>query len=306
MAQNTPMRLGHFDMNLFVVLDALLDLKSVTKASERLCIGASATSSALGRLREHFKDDLLVQIGRRMELTPLADALREPVRDILLRSQSTLTSKDVFDPATAQRRFVFNASDYSATVFLAPLLHHLSRVAPGLSLDIVELGNNNLAKLERGEVDIALYPERNASPDYPAEILFEEDYVCVVWEGSRYAGPSMAFADYVAGKHISVRMGEQRVPSFEEWFLSAHGIKREVVAISSTFNAQPLMIQGTDYIATMHKRLAQIYARLLPLRLLTPDFKTPGLRLVMQWNHYNSRDAGHRWLREQLKTIRPV
>lgn len=300
------MRLGHFDMNLFVVLDALLDLKSVTKASERLCIGASATSSALGRLREHFKDDLLVQIGRRMELTPLAESLREPVRDILLRSQSTLTSKAAFEPATAQRHFVFNASDYSATVFLAPLLQRLSRVAPGISLDIIELGNNNLAKLERGEVDIAIYPERNASANYPAETLFEEDYVCVAWEKSRHTGPRISFNDYVAAKHISVRMGEQRIPSFEEWFLSAHGIKRQIVATSSTFNAQPMMILGTEYIATMHRRLAQIYARLLPLRLLTPEFETPGLCLVMQWNHFNNSDAGHRWLREQLKTIQPV
>ena len=30
------MRLGHFDLNLFIALDALLETKSVTKASERL------------------------------------------------------------------------------------------------------------------------------------------------------------------------------------------------------------------------------------------------------------------------------
>lgn len=300
------MRLGHFDMNLFVVLDALLDLKSVTKASERLCIGASATSSALGRLREHFHDDLLVQIGRRMELTPLAESLREPVRDILLRSQSTLISKDSFDPAAAQRHFVFNASDYSATVFLAPLVRHLSHVAPGISLDIVGLGNNNLAKLERGEVDIAIYPESNASLNHPASFLFEDDYVCTVWADSHHSGTRINFENYLSAKHIVVRTGEQRIPSFEEWFLKAHGINRQVAATSSNFTAQPLIVIGTNYIATMHRRLAQLYAGILPLRLLEPEFVTPKLRIVMQWNHYNNSDAGHRWLREQLKNIQPV
>lgn len=300
------MRFGHFDMNLFVVLDALLDLKSVTKASERLCVGASATSSSLGRLREHFQDDLLVQIGRRMELTPLAESLREPVRDILLRSQSTLVSKAGFDPQTAQRHFVFNASDYSTTVFLAPLLQHLSHVAPGISVDIIDLGNNNLAKLERGEVDLALYPERNASPNHPSEVLFEEDYVCVVWNESRHQGSKISFEDYMSASHVSVRMGEQRIPAFEEWFLSAHGIKRRVAVVSSNFSTQPLMIMCTDYIATMHRRLAHVYARVLPLRLLEPEFETPVFRLVMQWNHFNNNDGGHRWLREQLKTIKPV
>lgn len=60
------MRLGHFDMNLLVALDARLDTCSVTRASERLHIDASATSSALGRLREYFGDELLMQVGRRM------------------------------------------------------------------------------------------------------------------------------------------------------------------------------------------------------------------------------------------------
>ena len=72
------MRLGHFDMNLLVALDALLDTRSVTRASERLHIGASATSSALGRLREYFGDPLLMQVGRRMELNRSAGALRSP------------------------------------------------------------------------------------------------------------------------------------------------------------------------------------------------------------------------------------
>lgn len=300
------MRLGHFDMNLFVVLDALLDLKSVTKASERLCIGASATSSALGRLREHFQDDLLVQIGRRMELTPLAETLRGPVREILLRSQATIISKDSFEPTNAQRHFIFNASDYSTIVFLAPLIQRLSHQAPGISIDIVELGNDNLAKLERGEVDIAIYPENNASPNHPSEILFEDDYVCVVWNESCFKGPSINFNDYLAAKHVTVRVGEQRIPSFEEWFLTAHGIKRQVAATSSIFSTQPLLIIGTNYIATMHRRLAQIYAHVLPLRLLKPEFATPKLRIVMQWNYHNGSDAGHRWLREQLKMVQPT
>src|SRR4029453_9101282 len=103
--EDTPMRLGHFDLNLFIALDALLETKSVTKASERLHLGASATSSALGRLREMFGDELLVQVGRRLELTPLAESLREPVRDILLRSQAALSIKTGFDPASEERCF---------------------------------------------------------------------------------------------------------------------------------------------------------------------------------------------------------
>jgi DNA-binding transcriptional LysR family regulator len=44
----------------------------------------------LARLRHYFRDELLVQAGRQMMLTPVAEGLVEPVRDILLRVRGTL------------------------------------------------------------------------------------------------------------------------------------------------------------------------------------------------------------------------
>lgn len=297
------MRLGHFDLNLFVTLDALLETRSITRASERLHIGASATSSALGRLREHFGDELLVQVGRRMNLTPLAISLREPVRDLILRSQATLAAKIEFDPQIAQRRFVFNASDYATTVLLTPLAQRLEQEAPNISIDVIELGDKNLQRLERGEVDLAIYPERNASDTYLRDDLMTETYTCVVWTGNPLQADNFTFEDYMSARHVAAQFGDQRVASFESWFLSTHGVARQVVVTASTFNALPFLVVGTQRIATVHSRLARMYARMLPLRLLPPPFDIPPLRLVMQWNHHNDRDPAHTWLRGLLKTV---
>lgn len=295
------MRLGHFDLNLFVTLDTLLETCSITRTGEQLNIGASAISSALGRLREHFDDELLTQVGRRMELTPLAQSLREPVRDIILRARATLAAKSDFDPGRELRRFVFNASDYATTVLLTPLAQRLESEAPGISIDVVGLGDSNLQRLERGEVDIAIYPARNASAAHPQEELLNEGYTCVVWTG--YSRDAISFDDYMAARHVATQFGDQRVPTFESWFLSTHGVARNVVVTASTFNALPLLVVGTQRIATMHMRLARMYARLLPVRLLPVPFDIPPLNLVMQWNRHNDQDAAHTWLRQQLKAI---
>jgi LysR family transcriptional regulator, nod-box dependent transcriptional activator len=294
------MRLGHFDLNLFVTLDALLDTCSISRASERLHIGASATSSALGRLREHFGDELLVQVGRRMELTPLAHSLREPVRDILLRSGATLATRQHFEPLTAQRRFVFNASDYATTVLLSPLAQMLESCAPGISLDIVGLGDSSVERLERGDVDFAIYPERNASEAHPREALLDETYSCVVWTGHHLPAGGLSFEHYMAGRHVAAQFGNQRIATFESWFMETHGVARKVVVTASSFNALPSLVVGTQRIATVHTRLAQMYARLLPLRVLPAPFDIPTLKLVMQWNRHSNHDASHMWLREQL------
>ena len=297
------MRLGHFDLNLFVTLDALLETRSITQASQRLHIGASATSSALGRLREHFEDELLVQVGRRMELTPLAVSLQTPVRDLILRSQATLASKAAFDPSCEKRHFIFNASDYATSVLLEPLSRALEREAPGITIDVVGLSDRNLQRLERGDVDFAIYPERNASDAHPREDLLTETHCCAVWTGHESIGDTLSFEDYMAARHVAAHFGEKRIASFESWFLSAHGVARQVVLTASTFNELPFLLIGTQRIATLHSRLAQRYAKILPVRVLPLPFEMPPLKLVVQWNRHNERDAAHSWLRRRLQQV---
>ncbi len=107
----------------------------------------------------------------------------------------------------------------------------------------------------------------------------------------------------MAARHVAAQFGDQRVATFESWFFAAHGVARNVVVTASSFNALPLLVVGTQRIATMHTRLAQMYGRMLPVRLLKPPFDIPPLRLVMQWNRHNDRDAAHAWLRERLKAV---
>ena len=64
------------DLNLLVALDALLSEASVSAAGRKLHLSQSAMSGALARLREHFRDPLLVQVGRRMQPTPHARRAR--------------------------------------------------------------------------------------------------------------------------------------------------------------------------------------------------------------------------------------
>jgi DNA-binding transcriptional LysR family regulator len=81
------MRFHDFDLNLLVYLDALLTEVSVSRAADRVNITQPTMSVALARLREHFKDELLVAVGKRMILTPLAESLVTPVRNILVQVQ---------------------------------------------------------------------------------------------------------------------------------------------------------------------------------------------------------------------------
>lgn len=120
------MRFNHLDLNLLVALDVLLEEQNITRAAERLHMTQSATSGVLGRLRLYFEDELLAQVGRKMQPTPYARELAAPVREILLTIQSSITAKPVFDPATSKRHFRLITSDYLISVLFARVIQKIS------------------------------------------------------------------------------------------------------------------------------------------------------------------------------------
>ncbi|TKC86865.1 LysR family transcriptional regulator [Trinickia terrae] len=295
------MRLGHFDMNLLVALDALLDTRSVTRASERLHIGASATSSALGRLREYFGDELLMQVGRRMELTPLGRSLAQPVREILLTVQSTVVARLEFDPGEARRNFVIRASDYLTTVLLVDVVQRLQREAPGITLHIANMTDDVPGQLERGEVDFVIYPSASMNPAHPSQALFEDTFSCVVWSGNERVGETISLEQYLELGHVAASFGDSRSSSFETMMMTNLGVTRRVEVTTTNFNTLPQLVIGTTRVATVHTRLARIYSHYLPLRMLPLPMNLPPLIEVMQWHVINNGDPAHTWLRSVLQ-----
>jgi LysR family transcriptional regulator, nod-box dependent transcriptional activator len=180
------MDFGGLDLNLLVALDALFAEKSVSRAGERLHLSQSATSGALARLRDAFHDPLLVQVGRKMMLTPLAERLVEPVREFLLQAETIVNGSPAFDPTTSIRKFRVQMSDYVQTVVMTEVLPRLQSLAPGISLELMWNIEGISELLERGEIDLAVTPTSYLSSGNPSEPLFEDDFTCLLWsENSR-------------------------------------------------------------------------------------------------------------------------
>lgn len=177
------MRYQHLDLNLLVALDVLLDEQNITRAAGRLHMTQSATSGVLNRLRTYFEDDLLTQVGRKMRPTPLAEELREPVRDVLMKIQTSIARRPVDEPATSKRHFRIMASDYVINVMLKDALQTVHLQAPNMTFEFFSPDAQSTGMLNRGELDIIVAPERFMAADHPAEALFDEEFVCLAWAG---------------------------------------------------------------------------------------------------------------------------
>jgi LysR family transcriptional regulator, nod-box dependent transcriptional activator len=295
------MRFNRLDLNLLVALDALLTECSITKAAGRMNLSPSATSNALARLREYFDDELLVQVGRRMEPTPRAQVLLEAVRDVLVRVDSTIAIQPAFDPPTSDRVFRIFVSDYTQMVFVPHVLALASEQRCSARFDFLPQVSNPGRSLERGEADLLIIPRNFISTDHPEELLYTDEFVCVVWRDGALARGDLSFERYVAASHVVMQPQGTLGESFENWFVKRYGVTRRVAVTSYCFSTLPAMVVGTDYIATVHTRLARQLQAAWPIVLRTPPVPITAMEQGLQWHKYRTQDPGLVWLRGLLK-----
>ena len=298
------MNLRQLDLNLLVALDALLTERNITEAGRRLSVTQSAMSGSLARLREYFGDEILVQIGRRMVLTPLAESLAEPIRDILIKVKAAVTQRPGFDPARSTRRFSLMMSDYASTVLMNDVLRRAAQIAPGVEFEI--LANDvpaPLEVLERADVDLLLMPRDFLSSEHPQEVLFTDSYACILWKDNTQVGNALSREEYLRLGHVSVQFNRGRSPVIDEWFLSRLGVSRRLEVLTMNFNSIPQLLVGTDRIATVHRRLAEFYCRYLPLRVVDCPYELPAITEAVQWHKYFTDDPGLAWLRALLQEV---
>ena len=291
------MNLAGADLNLLVALRALLQERNVTRAAQLVGLSQPAMSNALARLRRQFGDELLVREGRGLALTPVARELQHAVEPALGMVERALRIQATFDPATAVQYFRVAASDYGMTL-VAERLRDLRRVAPGVTVDLVQIDHGFVRDSEAvmRRVDLVIAP-RAFLNGYPNEPLSSEPWVAVVdaddpaaelAEGD-LAGRSLVglFHDLGSGAHI-------------ERLLTVRGITATGAVNAEAFSAVPALVEGTDRIGFLPAGLARRFERGYRIRVLEAPFLGEPLVECLYWHRSAQRDPAHQWLRELL------
>ena len=93
------------------------------------------------------------------------------------------------------------------------------------------------------------------------------------------------------------RVVEDIVRTYEQW----QDRVREFEVVTTGFTLLPQLILGTTRIATIQRRLAEFYARQMPLKIVRVPKPLPRLEEAMQWHAFRNADPGLLWLRRTLK-----
>lgn len=290
------MNLVQFDLNLLVALDALLRERNVTRAGQRVGLSQPAMSGTLARLREVFHDELLVRVGRNLELTPLAQELCEPLRQCIERIEDMMDHRRPFAPARENRSFTVAASDYAAFMLLPLLLDRLSREAPGVAVKFTQLDARSPELLASDRIDFVVMPSE-IETNNPGELLFIDRWVCVAWSKHPELADQLSAEKFCALPHIGYELPENDGHSVADVHLSHLQIRRRVAATTESFLIAPFLLRGTKLITVTHNRLAERVRDAADIRIYDPPYPMPDIHESIYWSPRHGSTPSHRWLR---------
>ena len=305
------MRLESIDLNLLVVLDALLEERNVTHAGQRVGLSQPATSNALRRLRRMFDDPLLIRRGNAMVLSGRASELHRQLRPALATLGVALEQPGGFDPATASGTIRIGTTD-SVMITLAPaLLRHLATVAPGVVVEFQPIGGLDGPKRLRDDlVDLLIGLYRRLSPQLRRCPLFTDEVACIVRRGhpALRDAPSthdaLPLETYLRHDHLRVAPAPDQPGSVADALLRL-GRTRRVVCQVPNFLAAPFIVAESDLIATFSRSVAEHFARILGLGLAVRGIPLdlPRQEFDLVWHPRGDDDEFRRWFRGELLAV---
>ena len=294
-----------FNLNLLPILDALLECRSVTRAGERFNLTQPATSAALAKLREAFGDDLLVAVGREMRLTPKAERIREPVRQLLELLETTFKSTDL-DPAAWRGEFILATADYIAVLLLPLLIDKTNKMTPHLTLRVTNITRNSVANLRSGEIDMIISPpEIVGDGALMSRRLFSDRFV--VLHAKDRPPRDGTLAEYMRHDHIATVIDSPHIGGSPRSFFSQEldtlRSTQHNLAVVPYYSLLPLLVAGSSRAALVQERLAKIFEKILPVGYTDPPLAIPPLELHMFWSPEFNGDPRHTWIRNTIYEV---
>ncbi len=294
------------DLNLLIVLDALLEERNLTRAGERVGMTQPAVSGALTRLRELFDDPLLEREGRGFLLTPRAESLIPAVAECMASVHRTFDILPTFEPATSTRTFLVSASDYVLAEITSPLLSLLEAEAPhtrvafdGLPVEAV------VSPVDLLRRDITIAGTGRGVPGKRVS-LFSDRFVCLVAADnpalddgmlSLEALKRMRYVRSVFGSHVSTHVDDM---------LGAAGIVPRTALTVQGFMSVPFAVAGTSWAGWVPERTANRYAATLGLVIARTPIAPSVLIEAAHWHPSKSDDLALQWLVQKLREASEV
>jgi LysR family nod box-dependent transcriptional activator len=293
--------LKRIDLNLLVVLDAVLNEMNLTRAGEVVGMSQPAVSGALSRLRLQFDDELLERKGRKYQLTPVAESLKPSVAEAMLEIRRTFDLLPTFDPQTSTRTFYIGATDYFLSQITSPLLNLLKDEAPGVDIKFSTLPHDPaMAEIDLLRRDVLVASPQLGLPG-KKQALFSDSLVAIARKGHPAVKKGKLTVEQIKKQpRVQLKLGGNQ-NQVDKLFAELKFDPSTVVATVTEISLVPLLVSETDNIGFVQERFALRLKETLGLQILETDLPRMTLIESVHFHPTKSNDPAIIWLVKMLR-----
>jgi DNA-binding transcriptional LysR family regulator len=307
------------DLNLLRVFDAIMEERSVLRASQKVFLSQSAVSHSLGRLREMLDDELFIRTTAGMQPTARALAMAPLVR-AALKSLEAAIELPKFDSRTSTRKFTIAANDFTTMVVAPRLLQILSVEAPLVDIAIKPVTRIDLAEqIDLGRIDAAIGTFSAMPQRFNSRFLFEYDDVLVTHASQKlgtittaafsrlsivvvsFGGEQEGAIDgFISERGLARRSEMYDRAAFERALSASESAPRIAVSLPH-FLALPALLDGSGLAAIVPRPLANSFARTHAITIYELPYPTTRLEVRSLWHERHEGDASQDWLHDVMR-----
>lgn len=293
------MQLKQFDLNLFVIFDAIYSQNNLTRAGEVLHLAQPTVSNALSRMRSVYGDPLFVRSGKGVVPTPLARRMIGPVRKSLELMQATLHDELGFVPEDSSQTLRVSLNEIAAVSLMPRLLDRLAAQAPGVDVHTHQLSRQEIpAALASGQLDFAIDIPQVRERSLCDQRIGGGDSVCALRRGHPWHRRKLTLSDFLTMQHIVVS-SRPKGSSFVE--LALQKIGERIIPKARMQNYLPAFrtLEKGDYVLVAPRAIAdQFDVVIKPLPIEQEKIES-----WLFWHRNADEDPINKWFRSVLTDL---
>ncbi|MGB2101545.1 MAG: LysR family transcriptional regulator [Gammaproteobacteria bacterium] len=291
------MKISSFDLNLFVILNAIYTEGSLTKAAEVVGITQPAVSNALSRLREKFDDDLFVRTGTGMVPTQKTENIISDIQSALSLMQQSVNQPNSFDPAITERNFKLSLGDITEGRVLPYMMKEIYKNAPNISV-----GSYNYRRIDQvhalatNNLDFVVDPVIPDSDEINSYKVFQDYFVVIHREGHPIQKIKNLTVDHLLSQKFINVSNRRKGLHMVDLELEKTGHRRDIALRCQHFLIAPEIIRETDaVIMATHS-----FAKSNDLPFVEIPQELPPMEYFLSWHKNDEGDGGHEWMKDLI------
>jgi DNA-binding transcriptional LysR family regulator len=300
------MNLSGINLNLLVVLNSLLCEKSVSLAARKLKMTQPAVSHMLKQLRILFDDDLLVRgPSNQMILTKSAKELIIPVSEAIKKFDDIFVKQKSFDSEVSTADFKIGMSDYASLLYMEEMSKAIESEAKNISITVNHLNNlHEYDEFDSKNLDLAIGFYSVDTKSIISEQLFSADLVCIGAKNHPvFTKEKLSINSFFEYPYLNVSFRSDCQKAFSRAIYEITDKKLKISITIPHLLVALNIIQKTNYLAIVHKNIAEKFAGEFNIDYRKLPFSTQKMIYSMYWKREDDSNESHQWLRNMIRKI---